>query len=329
MSAGLPVASTPLQSGLGGHWEMEGGLPYAFLLRGLRDQWDPAEIDRKHSQSIADPTNMDAPAEHRHVWLTVASAERIIGQPGYQVALLPAAIDEDSRHRPFRNLYRLQVFRKPAMDPREQATDFDIQCCMRVYHGGRLVCVVPYVPVKKGPSDKLCATCVVQCAGGSGICGKQNTFRNVVNSHMQKTHKLTKADLQERATATMPLPPMTVTNTPPPAFVFAGMVINHAQGGIYGSHAAAGTSSTDGEATPPSLDVLDVDGNPFVEQQAPDMWTQSSYMAPPLPGDQPNSGGSIVAWGSDTEDVGRGDVGGWRDRRQHAPVSDHEDTADT
>ncbi|CEL98013.1 unnamed protein product [Vitrella brassicaformis CCMP3155] len=200
---GIPTALRPLLFCRCQRTAMNAGLTpgwRAFLLRGLHDHWDDVELDRHRSQSLVDPTDVTAPPKHRQAWLTAASAERITGQQGWQLALLPAAIDQDARERPpFRHLFRLQVFRKPAMDMHEeQATNFNDECRVRVYKEGRLVCQVPYVPVKKSKKgDKLCATCVVPCADGTGgICGKQNTFGNVVNSHLRKTHKLTNEDAQ-------------------------------------------------------------------------------------------------------------------------------------
>ncbi|CEL95792.1 unnamed protein product [Vitrella brassicaformis CCMP3155] len=118
-------------------------VPHESLLCALYDNWDAIDLDRSHSQSAVDPIDMAAPAEHRHVWLNAASTERIMGAPGWAIALLPAAIDQDACQRPFRHLFRLQVFRKPGMDPHEQATDYNAQCCARVYWGGQLAEVVP------------------------------------------------------------------------------------------------------------------------------------------------------------------------------------------
>ncbi|CEM13994.1 unnamed protein product [Vitrella brassicaformis CCMP3155] len=276
--------------------------PESLLYR-LEEHWDAIEIDRSHSQSLADPTDMTAKPEHRHVWLTEKSAERLIGKPGYRVALLPAAIDEKGRQRQFRHLYRLQVFRKPAMDMAEQATEYDSQCSVRVYHGQQPVCAVPYVPVEKSKADKLCATCLVPCAGGKGICGKQNTYRNMVNSHLRKTHKLTEADLlQGFATVRGPSVPETPTNT-------------KTQADTYGSHMSAGSSNTDVAATPPSVDALPIDGKEMPQPHLAHRLALDSYgaaagvtgnvnqMAPPYFGYyRPDSSDSMMASNSDNED---------------------------
>ncbi|CEM28000.1 unnamed protein product [Vitrella brassicaformis CCMP3155] len=273
---------TAMNAGLTPGWR-------AFLLRGLHDHWDDVELDRQRSQSLADPTDVTAPPKHRQVWLTAASAERITGQQGWQLALLPAAIDQDARDRPLRHLFRLQAFRKPDMNLTEQSAHQDGQCCVLVYWGGELVDEVRYVPVDKGSDEKLCATCVVPCADGTGgICGKQNTFRNVVNSHLRKTHKLTNEDAQRLLASLGLSAPMTVTNThvyhhhgslqgqgaadeyaagdagwsgvshPPMAagqpIIFAGSVIYQS------SHVpAAETPTTDDESAPPPLGLLRVD----------------------------------------------------------------------
>ncbi|CEL98339.1 unnamed protein product [Vitrella brassicaformis CCMP3155] len=231
---------------------MNGGVPLsrAHLLHRVHEQWPSIKLDRHRSQSLADPINMTAPEEHRQVWLTKESTELIMGQPGWQLALLPAKIDEDARPRPVRHLYRLQDFRKPAMDIDEQATDFDSQCGVRVYWGGELVNEVRYVPVKKSKDDRLCATCVVPCADGDGnvgICGKQNTYRNVVNSHLRKTHKLTNEDAQLLLVGPQSLAPTTpATHTLATTFVFAGSVIHPKGSG----------------ADTPSLGVLPLDAMP-------------------------------------------------------------------
>ncbi|CEL98334.1 unnamed protein product [Vitrella brassicaformis CCMP3155] len=211
---------------------MNGGVPLSrpHFLHRVHEQWRFIKLDRHRSQSLADPINMTTPEEHRQVWLTKESTQLIMGQPGWQLTLLPAKIDEDARPRPLRHLYRLQDFRKPAMDIDEQATDYDSQCGVRVYWGGELVDEVRYVPVKKSKDDKLCATCVVPGADGNGnvgICGKQNTYRNVVNTHLRKTHKLTNEDAQLLLVGPQSLAPSTAaTHTPVTPFVFAGSVIH-------------------------------------------------------------------------------------------------------
>ncbi|CEM27871.1 unnamed protein product [Vitrella brassicaformis CCMP3155] len=180
---------TAMNAGLSPGWR-------AFLLRGLHDHWDDIELDRQRSQSLADPTDMTAPPKHR------------------QLALLPAAIDQDARDRPLRHLFRLQAFRKPNMNLTDQAAHQGGQCCVLVYWGGDLVDEVRYVPVDKDTGEKLCATCLVPCADGTGgICGKQNTFGNVVNSHLRKTHKLTDETAQWLPAPPGPsAAPMTVTS---------------------------------------------------------------------------------------------------------------------
>ncbi|CEM13998.1 unnamed protein product [Vitrella brassicaformis CCMP3155] len=207
----------------------------------------------------------------------------------------------------------------------EQATDYDIQCCVRVYHGQQPVCAVPYVPVEKSrQADKLCATCLVPCAGGGGICGKQNTFRNMVNSHLRKTHKLTEADLlQGFATVRGPSVPETPTNTPCQTFSFAGMVIDKTQADTYGSHMSAGSSTTDTQTMPPSLvDVLPIGGKEMPQPHLSDMMPLGSYGAaagvtgnvnqmelPFLDYYQPNSSDSWMASNSDNEEDGFGGSG--------------------
>ncbi|CEM31250.1 unnamed protein product [Vitrella brassicaformis CCMP3155] len=166
------------------------------LLCALHDNWAALKLDHHRSPSRADPLHMTAPPEYRYVWLTAASTELIMGQPGWAIALLPAAINEGGRPRTFRNLYRLQVFRRPAKYMDEAATTYSGQCGVFLYRGGQLVDAPTYVPVTKSKGDKLCATCVAWCAKTGRMCGKQNTYRNVVNSHLRKTHKLTEDDLQ-------------------------------------------------------------------------------------------------------------------------------------
>ncbi|CEL98155.1 unnamed protein product [Vitrella brassicaformis CCMP3155] len=157
------------------------------VLFALRHHWNTIELDRIRCPSLADPRDTSAPAEDRHVWLTAASAESIMGAEGWDISLLPAAIDADARRLPLRHLYRLQVFRKPAKYLYERATKYDDQCSVRVYRGGQLVEAIRYVPVGKGDDDKRCATCVMPRDGG-GVCGRHTLPQNMVIVHLQRTH---------------------------------------------------------------------------------------------------------------------------------------------